>query len=185
MNNDGTSLWSHHHQVSPTSGGSGGNATEDFSSLFDFNNIQLSMSSPFDTTGAQDDHSAMDSDFTNADELRTNGHSNDVGGPLDATGLLSSEDMLDMQFHDLHSLQTPQQQHSHHHHHHQQHHHQQQQHHAQILARQHMMQPGGMIPPTPSSIDLQTGLPHGPCSHMGSQSDIMMDRYNGLRDEQV
>lgn len=183
MNNDGTSLWSHHHQVSPTSGGSGGNANEDFSSLFDFNNIQLSMSSPFDTTGAQDDHSAMDPDFTNADELRANGHSNDVGGPLDATGLLSSEDMLDMQF-DLHSLQTPQQQHSHHHHHHQQHHQQQQQHHA-MLARQHMMQQSGMIPPTPSSIDLQTGLPHGPCSHMGSQSDIMMDRYNGLRDEQV
>lgn len=124
---------------------------EDFSNFFNFSGIQLDLPSDFESTGRNDDahsqHTAMDTDFPSADEMRRKEHR-----------LLSGEDMLGMQFHDMNAMGQPQRQHHVNMHHH------------------------NMIPPTPSSIDLQTGLYS--YTH-GMETDLMMDRFNSMRDEQV
>ncbi|KAL0639115.1 hypothetical protein Q9L58_001798 [Maublancomyces gigas] len=90
----------------------------------------------------------MDTDFPSTDDMARKEHR-----------ILSGEDMLGMQFHDLSTMGQQQRQHHVNMHHH------------------------NMIPPTPSSIDLQTGLPH---SYMHSmEADLMMNRFNSMRDDQI
>lgn len=132
-------------------------AGEDFSNFFNFSGIQLDLpSSTFDSTTHDDDdtHSQHTAMDTDFPD----------GGDMAGKGhrLLGNEDMLGMQFHDLNALGQPVQ-------HHRQHH--------------SSMHHSSMIPPTPSSIDLQTGLPHSYTQSM--EADILMDRFNTMRDEQV
>lgn len=127
---------------------------EDFSNFFNFSDIQLDLPSDFESTGRDDDDDAH-SQHTAMDT--------DFPGTDDVARkehrLLSGEDMLGMRFHDPNTMGQPQRQH-----HVSMHHH-------------------SMIPPTPSSIDLQTGLPIS-YTH-GMDADLMMDRFNSMRDEQV
>lgn len=145
---------------------------EDFSNFFSFDGIQLDMpSSGFDPTGRDDvdvdcdveededshsQHTAMDTDFHGS-------------GGFDGKDQ-QLEDMLGMQFHDINTMGQSRQQ--------------QQQQHQQQQQQQHQMHHHNMIPPTPSSIDLQTGLPHSYTHSM--EADILMDnRFNNIRDEQM
>lgn len=130
-------------------------AGDDFSSFFNFSGIQLDLPSNFDSASRDDDDAH--SQHTAMDT--------DFPGADDMAGkehrLLGGEDMLGMQFHDLNTMGQPRQQHGQH----------------------HMGMHHNMIPPTPSSIDLQTGLPHSYSHSM--ETDLMMERFNNMRDEQV
>lgn len=150
MASETPSPWSSIHDPTAVPG-------EDFSNFFNFSGIQLDLPSNFDSTGHDDDdahsqNTAMDTDYPGAGDMGGKDHR-----------LLSGEDMLGMQFHDLNTMRQPRQQ-------------QHVQHHVN-------MHDHNMIPPTPSSIDLQTGLPHSYTHSM--EADLMMDRFNSIRDEQV
>lgn len=131
MNSEAPSPWSTHDPATVPG--------EDFSNFFNFSGIQLDLQSDFDSTGRDDDahsqHTAMDTDFPSVDDMARKEHR-----------LLSGEDILGMQFHDLSAMGLQRQHHVNMHHH-------------------------NMIPPTPSSIDLQTGLPHSYTHSM--EADLM------------
>lgn len=156
MSSEVTSPWSLHDPTAVPG--------EDFSNFFNFNEIQLDMPpSAFDPTGRDDvDCDGDEDEDSHSQHTAMDTDFHDAGDFNGKDHQL--EDMLGMQFHDINPMgqSRPQQQ-------------QQQQH--------HQMHHHNMIPPTPSSIDLQTGLPHSYTHSM--EADILMDRFNNMRDEQM
>ncbi|KAI5795693.1 hypothetical protein EDC01DRAFT_629619 [Geopyxis carbonaria] len=161
MNDNVSPLWPQSHE----SGVNGGpDLNEDFSSFLNFNDMPLGLSSPFDSNnhdGASVDPTSMDTDF----HLGGHEHSAtaDAGTGHRVTNVSSAEELMNMQFHDIEKRMHEVQ-------------------HQQFLhQQQHGMNHGGMVPPTPTSMELHGGLPqstlHGIHSHM------MMDRFNTFRDD--
>jgi len=160
MNNNVSPMW---HQSHDSSTGNGApDLNDDFSSFLNFNEIPLSMSSPFDTT--EEEPLAMDTEFC-LDGNNTHSVTADVNQQMPT---VTQAEIMDMQFHEMQkSMEAARQQmmsqQVHHHNHHHQH--------------------GGMIPPTPSSMEMNGGLPQATLHNINPH--ITMDRFNMYREEPV
>ena len=133
---------------------------DDFSNFLNFGDMPLAFD-PNASGGG--DSLAMDTDF-----CLDGNNSHNTRGNVSGMPAVTQAELMDIQFHEMQKsmeqAQMMSRQHGMHHHHHHHHHH-------------------GMIPPTPSSMEMHAGLPQTTLHNIHPQ--MMMDRYSMYREEPV
>lgn len=160
MNDNVSPMWHQAHDSGIDNGAP--DLNDDFSTFLNFGDLPLGLTSPFDAGGNDGgDSLTMDTDFC----LDGNNSHNSTGGGNGMSGVTQAE-LMEMQFHEMQKsmaqAQMMSRQHGMHHHHH--HHH-------------------GMIPPTPTSMEMHAGLPQATLHNIHPQ--MMMDRFSMYREEPV
>lgn len=153
MNDNVSPMWHQAHDSGIENGGP--DLNDDFSSFLNFSDMPLGLTSHFDANGNDGrDPLAMDTEFC----LDGNNSHNSRGGMPAVT----QAELMDMQFHQMQKSMEQ----------------------AQMMSRQHgMHHHHGMIPPTPSSIEMHAGLPQTTLHNIHPQ--MIMDRFSMYREDPV
>ena len=156
MDDNVSPMWHQNHEQSLD----GADLNDDFSSFLNFGDMPLNLTSPFDNDSQGGSPLAMDTDFC----LDGNNGPHSASAGANGMQAVTQAEMMDMQFHELQkSLEAQMMS-------------QQQQHHG--MHHRH----GGMIPPTPTSMEMHAGLPQTTIHNI---PQMMMDRYSMYREEAV